>query len=408
MKKLYFLLSTALVCAASFAQQTTTVSGQTYSVNRKSDVRKEEPANKKEIVMEIEATNTAEVNIENTYRRVVIKTWNKPTIKMMTTINYEGVNKLTDDEWFGKLNISAKIVKRGDNASVRIKSGVLSGNTYMYATEASTGTAFFDGEGQSIGTSEGRKRILEITIPAKAKLDIDCKYGEVKIDNNITDAKLILTNANAEMQDVSNLSLRSKYGNILAGDITTADVEMINGKLSAKNIATLDIDSKYSTIEVQDVATASIRSTNDSYEFEEIGSLTGRKSYGNIRIDKLNQSFELEGSNADVKIRKVAATVKNININNKYADIRLPLKELTNYAIDFEGQYNTVYGNFENKKTKSEKSKHSDSDEPETTTTKYANASNCNCSADNNFTAKNGNGGAVIKIVCTNCTVDFK
>jgi hypothetical protein len=43
-----------------------------------------------------------------------------------------------------------------------------------------------------------------------------------------------------------------------------------------------------------------LRSTNDEYEIEEAGEVRGRKNYGNLRITKLNNSLEVDGSNADV------------------------------------------------------------------------------------------------------------
>ena len=57
----------------------------------------------------------------------------------------------------------------------------------------------------------------------------------------------------------------------------------------------------------------------------------------------------MDGSNADVKIRNVGANVKLIKINNRYADIRIPLRDMKNYAVDFLGSYSTVYGDFERK-----------------------------------------------------------
>ena len=39
--------------------------------------------------------------------------------------------------------------------------------------------------------------------------------------------------------------------------------------------------------------------------------------------------------------------MKLIRINNKYADVRLPVKQLTNYYVDFNGYYSTVFAPFQ-------------------------------------------------------------
>ncbi len=133
------------------------------------------------------------------------------------------------------------------------------------------------------------------------------------------------------------------------GDIKTAEIEFINGRFSARNIDDLDIDSKNSTIEMAAAKKMVLRSANDEYELEDAGDIRGRKNYGNFRITKLNGSLDIEGANADLKVRNVASTVSFIKIDDKYADIRIPLKNTKNFSVDFTGAYSAVYGNFEKK-----------------------------------------------------------
>ena len=150
-------------------------------------------------------------------------------------------------------------------------------------------------------------------------------------------------------KNLGKLILRSKYAIVNIGDVKNAEIEFTGGRLTAKNIDELDIDSKYSTVEMALAKKAVIRSTNDEYEFEEIGELSGHKNYGNFRITKLMQKIELEGVNADIKVRNIAPTASLVKINDKYADIRMPIKNTKNYTVDFLGAYSSVYGNFEKK-----------------------------------------------------------
>jgi hypothetical protein len=373
----------------------------------------------KEVSVEVAASKSSDIYLENTQRNIQIKTWDQPKVKVVTTVYYEGEGtKVSDVEWFEKLNISVKSLGTG----IRIKSGTVSssgsytvnGNTWAW-NSGSGGVAIFNSEGQNIGTKSDAKRYITIYIPIANKLDIESKYADVTVTDNVTKVNADITNGNLELQDAGTLTLRSKYANVSAGSIKNAEIEFINGRLILKDIEDLDIDTKYSTIEVASAQKVNLISTNDEYEFEEVGALQGRKNYGNLRISKLTKSIELDGTNADVKVRNILAGVETIKFNNKYADIRLPLRNLKSYTVNYVGPYSNVYANFEKKLLVIKESKDDDAmakgidkavKDAMKIAEKYGDTSN---STDSKFTATVGDGkGAKIDMNCQNCTVDFK
>ena len=374
----------------------------------------------KEVSVEVAASKSADIYLENTQRNIQIKTWDQPKVKVVTTIYYEGEGtKVSDEEWFEKLNISVKSLGTG----IRIKSGTVSssgsytvnGSTWAW-NSGSGGVAIFNSEGQNIGTKSDVKRYVTIYIPTANKLDIESKYADVTVANNVTKVNADITNGNLELQDATALTLRSKYANVSAGNIKNAEIEFINGRLILKDIEDLDIDTKYSTIEVASAQKVNLISTNDEYEFEEVGALQGRKNYGNLRITKLTKSIELDGTNADVKVRNILAGVETIMFNNKYADIRLPLRNLKNYTVTYVGPYSNVYANFEKKPFVVKESKDDDAmtkgiDKAVKDAMKMAEryGADTGTNTDSRFTATVGDGkGTKIDMKCQNCTVDFK
>lgn len=381
----------------------------------------------KEVSVEVAASKMADIYLENTQRNIQIKTWDQPKVKVVTTVYYEGEGtKVSDEEWFEKLNISVKSLGSG----IRIKSGTVSssgsysinGSTYAW-NSGSGGVAIFNSDGQNIGTKSDAKRYVTIFIPAANKLDIESKYADVTVANNVTKVNADITNGNLELQDVSTLTLRSKYANVSAGNIKNAEIEFINGRLNLKDVEDLDIDTKYSTVEIASAQKVNLISTNDEYEFDEVGALQGRKNYGNLRITKLTKSIELDGTNADVKVRNILAGVDVIKFNNKYADIRLPLRNLKNYTVNYSGPYSNVYANFEKKPwvakddkgekgAKGEKGEKDDEwnvDKVVKSAMKMAERYGNSDSIDSRFTATVGDGkGTKIDMKCQNCTVDFK
>ena len=195
-----------------------------------------------------------------------------------------------------------------------------------------------------------------------------------------------------------------------------AEIEFMNGRFSAKELGEADLDTKYSTIEIGSAKKAVFRSTNDEYEIEDANELRGRKNYGNFRITKLNGSLEMDGTNADVKIRSVGANLDLIKIDNKYADIRIPLRNIKDYSVKFNGAYSTVYGNFEKvpliEEEKKPLTKEKETDalakqlvEINRSITRYSQT----IDNETRFSAKVGEGkGLKIDMNCQNCTVDFK
>lgn len=302
----------------------------------------------KEISREVPMPKNGEVYIENNSRNILVKTWDQPKVKISTTVFYEGeAGNYTEDEWFENANLSLKTV----GSSVKIKAGVLNSTVYAFNIYKATtnGLPALIGNRQVIQTKSSTKKMVTVYIPSGSKIDVESKYSEVTLPANIGDVNAEISNGNLDADNLGKLVLRSQYAIVNMGDVTNAEIEFTGGRLTAKNIDELDLASKYSTIELALAKKAKIRSTNDEYEFEEVGELSGRKNYGNLRISRLLHRIELEGANADIKIRNISSSVSLIKIDDKYADIRLPIKNTKNYFIDFTGAYSAVYGNFEKK-----------------------------------------------------------
>ena len=372
----------------------------------------------KEVSVVVNASRNGDIYIDNTSRAIEIKAWNEPSVKVVTTIYYDGdAGKLSDDEWFEKLNISVKTL----GSSVRIKSGTVSsggsyevmGNTFNWSSGPASGVAIFNSDGETIGTKKNISKLVTIYLPKENKVSVESKYADVTISDNLNKLIIDLTNGNLETQDVNSLTLRSKYANVNTGNLQTAEVEFINGHFTTKDVGEIDMDTKYSTIDMASANKIHFVSTNDEYDIESAGSVQGQKNYGNLRISKLSKSIEMDGANADVKVRNIAASVNLIKLDNKYADMRLPLRSLKSYTINYSGPYSSVYGNFEKQAFKGETIKNPSLDESlekkiKKTITQSLNSGDATAS-DDKFTATVGDGkGAQINIRCQNCTVDFK
>lgn len=392
------------------------IDDQVYFVDRNSERNfKEEDLKSKEVSKEIAAPKNAEIYIENVSRGVVIKTWDQQKVKVTTTVYYAGEIKLTDEEWLEKAGLSLKILGN----SVKVKSGSVSNNSfYSYSGNtpmAATISGMTINGFKTTGDSKAKK-ILTITVPAGSKLDIESKYGDLQLPANIGDVTVDISNGTFEAENLNKLILRSKYSNSSVGDVKMAEVEITNGQFKGGNIDDLDIESKYSTIEMAAARKLVLHSTNDEYEVEDAGEVRGIKNFGNLRITKLNTSIDVDGRNADIKIRNIGSSLTMIKLKDEAASIRIPLRDTKNYAIDFDGNFSSVYGNFEKKavtEVKDDKISSNMSAQNYPATKLYQARSGSWGETQGNgptkFTAASGDGkGLKIDIKCQNCTVDFK
>ena len=332
----------------------------------------------KEVSKEVAIPADGAIYIESSSCNITVKTWAKQQVKITTTVYFEGESKLTDDEWLEKATLSLKTL----GSSVKIKSGIMTATNFNsnggFTTNNNTsitetlnngnssnintrtiplklqmipnGVAVFDGNGQYIRTKYNMKRLVTVMVPEGVKMDIESKYADVVLPTKLGgELTLDVSNGNLEAGSINKLTIRSKYGNINVIDVKNADIQLTNGRFSANNIDELDMETRASSVEIASVKKLAMNSSNDEYEFEEVGEIHGKKDFGSLRITKLLTSIEMNGSSSDVKIRNLGPQVKLIKIDDRFANIRIPMAQTKNYAVDFTGAYSSVYGNFEKK-----------------------------------------------------------
>ncbi len=417
----------------------------------------EQPLAKREVTSEATVSKGSLVRIAGANRKLTIKSWEQSKVKVTMQILPDSAAKsMTNDQLLEEVGISIKsFSNRVDILAVRGSQKLVTGTSLQpvtvqgyprkktavppgqvsqtspdyqallaYSMDVNRVYSSRSGNVRPLRTGLGTEILaLEITVPSGSKLDVDNQYGDVIINMNLDDAKLDISNGALDMQDVKNLELTAKYCNANFGSIDKAEIEFQNGTLRAQNINDLDLDSKSSTIEYEKGKYAYIRSQADQIYIDEIEKVDGRKTYGSVRIDQLNGNFDMEGNNVDIKIRKISPNVESIKINNKYGDVRLPVRDLKNYFVDFTGYYSTVFTPFEKTIVKEEEKKANSDTAPDqkrkdelvelALANEYLRTSSTLAGemAPKRFTGSVGdvNGKHTrFQLTCHSCTVDFK
>jgi hypothetical protein len=355
-----------------------------------------------EVTDEIPCDAAAKVFIGNTIRRVTVLTTHENKVRLVTTVAFEGKSGYTNEDWLQKLELKVSgtpgnvTVKCGnmqpmDNRDIRSPRQTPIRLSQSHHTPdlpqrrtpndlTPNGTVVFDSQGNWLYKKNNIRRNIIVYVPVGAKLEIDSRYAEIILDSNITEVNARLMSGSMTMKDADRLVLTSTNGSVYASNIGHADVELSHAWFHAKDISTLEITSKVSTIELGALGKVKVNSNDDQYEMDAAGVISGEKNYGSIRIITLINSLDLTGVNADIKVHNIEPGVSLVKIDDQYADLRLPVDNLKDYTVNFEGRGSNLYTPFERSHA-----------------------------TDSSFNVKIGTGKKnSFQLKCSNCTVDMK
>jgi hypothetical protein len=332
----------------------------------------------KEITYELPAEKGATIQINNTICNLDIRPWAEEKVMIVTTITVEEKLSHTlkaNDEWLEAGGISVKSFgNRVDIQSrdvsrfevLREGAGRYKNESRTYysqqqlaeldrkvyndftATTTAPSELILDMQDREYWNVTGRStKTMTIFVPEASKLDIINKNTAILINANIGTASFKLSHSNLDARNFKKLTVIGEYYNINISDVNDAELELENGTFTAGVINLLDLDSENSEIEYESGTYIYMRSQSDRLTIDQVSKVDGRKLYGELRIGQLLGSLDIEGTNADIKIRNIHQLVEKVKVTDKYADLRFPLKSLTNYAVSFHGESSTVFAPFE-------------------------------------------------------------
>lgn len=330
------------------------------------------------ITMEMPFTKDATVYIDNIGRKAIVRTTNNNKVKVQTTVSYNGDIAISDAEWFAKINLGMK--QKEGNISIEQQE--------REAAERRNNAKLFEKKvSDDLNIKDNKKKAIVIYIPASAKLDIESKYADVAIESNIKYLKAEISNASLSMLNADKAIIESRSGGIKVGNIKDAEIDLTNCTLVSKDIDKLKIVSRNSKVSFENANQVVLKSTGDQYQIAQAYGIEGNKNFGKMDIARLKNKIALTGSSADVNISAIDKKAELIKIDNKYADVRLPVYNLKAYTVNFDGKNSKVFTAFQKVKT-------SDSLK----------------SASMSFSATVGDvqgSHTKFQINCSNCNVDF-
>lgn len=292
------------------------------SVNVKNYIRS------RKLTMEITCRPGDTVYINNNYRKVNITTIPSEKLRLSTVLNYKETVDETDKDIFQKMGIG--ISRERNTVTVTI-------DPYKQRTVKDTDPCY-----DMINMEVNTKRSLLVELPGNAVIILTSKYGETNIKHDVTSLDAKISNGSLKMLNAGQANITGTYSTIKANEIKKARLNLSSVNFSAGNIGTMSVVSGSSVIKLDNCNSMDMISTSDDYRIDKAGSISGSKRFGKLGIERLDDQLVLTGASADIQIDKLSYTVPFIKIDNKYADVKLPLYDIKNYAVYYEGSYKDV------------------------------------------------------------------
>ena len=279
----------------------------------------------KKILMEITCNPGDTVYINSRYKKVIIKTIPSQKLRLSTTLFYKSelVNERSP-ETFKKMGIELSRTSTSVTAMINDTKQSYSGNTDERCIDDKI-------------MENNAKRPLFIELPDNAIIVVNSKFAETNIENFVSSLDAVITNGSLRMGNADHARIKSYYGTIVAGEIKNAELNLSSTNFTASNIVSMSVVSTASFMKLDRCGSMNMASTGDEYNIDKASSISGNKDFGKLNIENLKDQLVLTGASANIKIDNLSYEAPFIKINNKYADLKLPLYDQRDYAVYYEG-----------------------------------------------------------------------
>ena len=268
----------------------------------------------------------AQIDLVNKYGDIIVKTWNKDSVRFDIRItaygkNDDAVEKLIERVSFDHTN-SGKFLKFST----------------VFDRQSGSFKEFWNNLGDYSKVLINRNNLhidFDVYLPKSANLYLENKFGDVFINEFSGRCKVNLSQGDIKAGKISgtfNLDLR--FGNGSIQDLKSGFLKLQIAEIQIAEADKLDINSSSSTVRIVDVSRLKINSRNDKYRLKSVKALNGESTFTNIQIENLESEMISNTNFSDVIIEDFAEDGQMINLNSKSTDVKIWLSSTTAYDVD--------------------------------------------------------------------------
>ena len=275
-----------------------------------------------------------ELKVVNKYGRIQLIPWTKDSIRFEVSIE-----------------VRAKKEDKAISILDDIKIDIVSFQSYIESkTMLTSDGAFWGGvkdKTNSVFSGDNKTQIdYKIYLPTSVHIDIENKYGDIFMEDQVGRATIKLSNGDLRAQSFqgpTSLFLEFAYANIK---------KMANGNISMDHRSELRLDeadelkitSRSSRATLGTIQKLDIKSHRDKYSIEKVADLSANNNYTYLVIYTLGKSLSVDAKYGSIDINAIEGDVKKLDFNVEDTDISI-MKPKTR-SITIEAIYSESAGLF--------------------------------------------------------------
>jgi len=255
------------------------------------------------------------VTLTNKYGKVVVNTWDKPTVKVEANVTAFGKN----DEVVQKLLKRVELDFDNSDNYVTINTVLDRKSGFLQDVWNSIS------DGAKVVFNKNRIQIhYELHVPQMAEMNINNKFGDVILGEMSATCKVRVSNGNLRVESIKQPSrLHVNFGQASIKYMEEGSLTLHAGEADIDAANLLEISSHSSDIEIGTVKELRLDSRNDKVRIKQLDILSGKTTFTKINIDQFNLDISLRINFGYLELREAVSDFSQINIEGRSADITL-------------------------------------------------------------------------------------
>lgn len=293
--------------------------------------------------------STGTVDISNLYGSIVVRSWDRPEVKMdvriVTRANSAEAAEVAWDRIAILFNSTGpeRVIGATEIQPERSVSGWLFKSinvnyaiedTKIYWTVHLPATVNFVSEA----------RYCNVTLPdLDGRNDLAIKYGNLdagKLSGNTT---IDLSYGNGRVNTLGdNSSIHLRYGRFDAVQVGDFRYDGRYSRSQIDRAGKLRLDIGYENVTVGRATSIYLDGSYNSLTAGEVGELEIDGNYGSYSIELVTRGVKIDARYGDIEIDRVAAGFEYIDIETGYIDVELKIDPAAGYSVDLETTYGDI------------------------------------------------------------------
>lgn len=297
----------------------------------------------KKVEREFPISPSGLVEISNSYGVIDIQTWEQNVVKIEVLVNVEAGNQLDAQKFFDRVEINFSTSANNVQATTEIeppKSWI----TWLFGgDEAESFNIQYSVHLPASVRLELVNKYGDIYVAAMHNhMEIDLRYGSLRLDRTTGDVDLILANGKGSIGSARNVDADVAYSSLRLGSVTQLDILSRYSRIEIDNAGSIDSETKYDNYRINSANSLENYGRYDDFYIDRIGDFEMETKYTNVVIETLLHEADINLTNGLVNIKEVQKGFSDIEIEASYAPVKLGMANEAAFRYEVFSEYGSV------------------------------------------------------------------